>query len=74
MNLPEKTEVGANSISDNEFNASSDSDPDVNKSNVSKKIPKKVLAKGDDGKLKLIFQRVKSCSWIFNNGFCPINV
>ena len=30
MNLPEKTEVGANSISDDEINASSDSDSDIN--------------------------------------------
>ena len=34
VNLPEKTEVGANSISDDEINATSDSDSGVNKSNV----------------------------------------
>ena len=33
-NLPEKTEVGANSISDDEINATSDSDSGVNKSSV----------------------------------------
>ena len=61
MNLLGKTEVGANSISDDEINASSDSDSDVTKSNVLKQVPKKVLAKEDDVKLKLIFQRDKSC-------------
>ena len=57
MNLPEKSGVGANSISDDEINATSDSDSDVNRSNVLKQVPKKVLAKGHDDMLKLIFQR-----------------
>ena len=47
MSLPENSEVGANCISDDEFNASSDLDSDNNKSNVLKQVPKKILAKGD---------------------------
>ena len=47
MSLPEKTEVGANSISDDKINANSDSDSDNNKSNILKQVPKKILAKGD---------------------------
>ena len=39
MNLPEKAKVAANSISDDEINASSDSDSDVNKSSVLKQVP-----------------------------------
>ena len=51
-----KTEVGgANSISDDEFNTNSDPDSDNNKSNVLKQVPKKILVKGDAGKLKKIF-------------------
>ena len=50
MNLPEKTEAGANSISDDEINASSDSDSDVYKSNVLKQVPKKGLSERDDSK------------------------
>ena len=73
-NLPEKTEVGANSISDDEINASSDSDSEVNKSNVLKQILKKVWAKGDDGNSKFIFQCDKSCPSIFNTGFSSLNV
>ena len=48
--LPEKTEVGANSISDDEINANSDSDLDNNESNILKQVPKKILGKGDLGK------------------------
>ena len=46
LNLPEKTEVGTNSIFDDEINVSSDWESDVNKSNVLKQVLKKVLAKG----------------------------
>ena len=46
---------GANSISDDEFNTNSDPDSDNSKSNVLKQVPKKILVKGDDGKLKKIF-------------------
>ena len=53
--LPEKTEVGENSISNDEINTNSDSDSDNNKSNVLKQVPKKFLTKGDDGKLKDFF-------------------
>ena len=74
MNLPGKSEVVANSISDDEINTSSDLYSDANKSNVLKQDPRHILAKGDDGKLKLIFQRDKSSPWIFNTGFCPLNV
>ena len=62
MNLSEITEVDANSISDNEINASGDLDSDVNKSNVLKQVPKMVSPKG--GNLKPIFQRNKCCPWI----------
>ena len=47
MSLPENSEVGANCISDDEFNANSDLDSDNNKFNVLKQVPKKILAKGD---------------------------
>ena len=60
MNLPEKTEVGANS--------------DVNKSNVLKQVPEKVLVKGDAANLKHIFHNDKSCPRIFDTDFCPLNV
>ena len=53
--LPEKTEVGENSISNDEINTNSDSDSDNNKSDVLKQVPKKFLTKGDDGKLKDFF-------------------
>ena len=53
--LPEKTEVGENSISNDEINTNSDSDSDNNKSNVLKQVPKKFLTKGDDGKIKYFF-------------------
>ena len=46
LNLPEKTEVGTNSIFDDEINVSSDWESDVNKSNVLKQVLKKILAKG----------------------------
>ena len=59
MNLPEKTEVGANSISDDEISASSDLDSDINKSNVLKQVPEKVLVKGDAANLKHFSQLQK---------------
>ena len=52
VNSPQKKlEVQSDTIK-----ASRDWNSDVNKSNVLKQVPKKVLAKEDDVKLKLIFQ------------------
>ena len=45
----------------------------VNKSNILKQVPKKVLAEEKDDKLKLVLQNDKSSPWIFNTGFCPLN-
>ena len=59
MNLPEKTEVGVNSISYDEISASSDPDSDINKSNVLKQVPEKVLVKGDAANLKHFSQLQK---------------
>ena len=73
MNLLEKTELGAKFISEDDVNACSDPDSDVNKSNILKQVPKKVLAEEKDDKLKLVLQNDKSSPWIFNTGFCPLN-
>ena len=57
MNSPQKKLE----VQNDRINASSDWNSDVNKSNILKQVPKKVLAKEDDVKLNLIFQSDKSC-------------
>ena len=57
MNSPQKKLE----VQNDKTNASSDWNSDVNKSNILKQVPKKVLAKEDDVKLNLIFQSDKSC-------------